>query len=184
MSIIPSSRKAIKILQEVGCSSSVIKHCKTVSKLAVKMSKKLLQKNIPVDIELVKIGGLLHDIGRSKTHGITHALVGSEIARSYNFSETLVKVIERHTGSGITAEEAVKLGLPKKDYIPQTIEEKIVSYTDKLVTRDREMSFSEAFEKFSIDLGAKHPAVSRLKKLHNEIYTMLGDLADVDVNIT
>ena len=184
MSIIPSSRRAIKILKEVGCSSSVIKHCKTVSKLAVKISKELVKKNIPVDIELVRIGGLLHDIGRSKTHDINHALVGSEIARSYEFPEDIVKVIERHTGSGITAEEASQLGLPKRDYIPQTLEEKIVSYTDKLVTRDREMRFSEAFEKFSIDLGAKHPAVSRLRKLHNEIHTMLGDLPDANINTT
>ena len=87
-------------------------------------------------------------------------------------------------GSGITAEEASKIGLPRRDFIPLTLEEKIVSYADKLVVGDHEMDFDEAFEKFAIDLGATHPAVPRFRKLHNEILVMLGDLSDGDINIT
>ena len=184
LSNLPSSRRAINLLKTAGCSKNVIKHCKSVSRLAVKIAKKLAEKGINVNIELVKIGGLLHDIGRSKTHGIDHALVGSEIARSYGLPEDMVKIIERHIGSGITADEASKLGLPRKDFIPISLEEKIVSYADKLISGDHEMEFSEALEKFAIDLGASHPAVPRLKQLHNEIQVMLGDLPDGNLNTT
>ena len=78
------------------------------------------------DLDLIRKGALLHDIGRSKTHGITHAIVGAEIARSYGYSQDVLNIIERHIGAGITESEAVKLGLPAKSYVPQTLEEKIV----------------------------------------------------------
>ena len=71
--------------------------------------------------DLIKKGALLHDIGRSKTHGITHAVEGVEIARKYGYTQDVLNIIERHIGAGITEEEAVELGLPKKSYLPQTL---------------------------------------------------------------
>jgi len=173
---LPSPRGAVQLLKKVNCPHNVINHCKAVSKLAVKIAKKLKKKGIPVDVELIKIGGLLHDIGRSKTHNIEHALIGSEIARSVGLDEAIVKIIERHIGSGITAEEAIQLGLPGRNFMPTTLEEKIVSYADKLIAGNHRMDFNEALERFSMDLGATHPAVCRLKQLHREFISILGDL--------
>lgn len=173
---LPSSRGAVRLLKKVNCPHNVINHCKAVSKLAVRIAKKLKKKGIPVDVKLIKIGGLLHDIGRSKTHNIEHALIGSEIARSFDLPEAVVKIIERHVGSGITAEEAIQLGLPERNFMPTTLEEKIVSYADKLIAGNHRMDFNEALERFSTDLGATHPAVCRLKQLHKEFISILGDL--------
>lgn len=177
MSNLPSSRAATRLLKKVGCSFNVIKHCETVSKLAVRIAKKLKKKGIPVDVELVKIGGLLHDIGRSKTHNIDHAVIGSEIARSYDVPEAVIMIIERHIGSGITAEEAKKLGLPERNFLPTTLEEKIVSYADKLVSGNHKMNFDEALGRFTMDLGEAHPAVCRLKQMHKEFVSIIGDFA-------
>ncbi|UCH03305.1 MAG: TIGR00295 family protein, partial [Candidatus Bathyarchaeota archaeon] len=149
----------MQILRIVGCSNRVITHCKAVSKLAVKIATKIKKKGIQVDIKLVTIGSLLHDIGRSKTHNVDHAITGSEIARSLSLPESIVNIIERHIGSGIPAAEAVQMGLPQKDLIPQSLEEKIVSYADKLITGNNEMNFNEALKKFAQDLGTNHPAV-------------------------
>lgn len=163
------------MLRKVGCSNRIIIHCKTVSKLAVKIAKKVKKNGIPVDIELITIGSLLHDIGRSKTHDLDHAITGSEIARSFKLPESVVKIIERHIGSGISADEATRMGLPHKNFVPISLEEKIVTYADKLVTGHNEMDFNEALEKFARDLGINHPAVYRLIKLHNELHNMLED---------
>jgi uncharacterized protein len=176
LSNLPSSRKATSLLKKAGCPPNVIKHCKTVSKLAVNIAKKLKKKGIPVDVELVRIGGLLHDIGRSRTHNIDHAVIGTEIARSFELPETVIMIIERHIGSGITAEEAKLLGLPERNFLPVTLEEKIVSYADKLVSGNHEMPFDEALERFAFELGAAHPAVYRLKQMHREIVSIIGDL--------
>ena len=175
MSNLPSSRGATRLLKKAGCPPNVIKHCKTVSKIAVKIAKKLKKKGILVDVDLVKIGALLHDIGRSRTHNIDHAVIGSDIARSLDIPETVIMIIERHIGSGITSEEAKQLGLPEKSFLPVTLEEKIVSYADKLVSGNHEMPFDEALERFTMDLGAAHPAVFRLKQMHNEFVSIIGD---------
>ena len=61
---------------------------------------------IQIDIDAVFVGALLHDIGRSKTHGIGHAVAGARIALENGLDEKLVKIIERHIGAGIPKEEA------------------------------------------------------------------------------
>lgn len=169
MSHIPTYDEAITILEKVGCSQRIIRHGITVSHLAVKITKKFQAKGVEVDLALIEIGSLLHDIGRSKIHNVQHAFLGAQIIKSFNLPESLIKMVERHIGSGIPSEEAVKLGLPNKDFIPQTLEEKIVSYSDKLIDGNREMSFEEAFSKFSDDLGKSHPAIKRFKKIHFEL---------------
>ena len=89
-----------------------------------------------------------------------------EIARSLGFSAALVNIIERHIGAGITASEAVRLGLPEKDYLPVTVEEKIVSYADNIVSGTREMLFYEALDRFKDILGPDHEGVELFKKQH------------------
>lgn len=170
-----SSREAVELLRRAGCSPSVIQHCEAVSKLAVEFARRLTSKGIKVDLELVRIGGLLHDIGRSRTHKIDHAVVGAEILHSFDLPTSVIHIVERHTGSGIPADEAVELGLPNRDFVPETLEEKIVSYADKLIEGNHEISFGEALRKFAEDLGESHAAVNRFKKAHSELLKKLGE---------
>ncbi|MBN1357590.1 HDIG domain-containing protein, partial [Candidatus Bathyarchaeota archaeon] len=81
---LPSSEAALKLLSECGCSKRVVNHCKAVSALAVRFARACENKGLTVDVNLVEAGALLHDIGRSKTHDVTHAVVGVEIAKSLN----------------------------------------------------------------------------------------------------
>ena len=166
---IPSPREALKILKDVGCPSNVIEHCKAVARLAVQIARKCAENGVSVDVELVHIGALLHDIGRSKTHEVHHAIIGAEIARSLGLSESIIAIIERHVGGGISSEEAVKLGWPKKNYIPESIEEKIVSYADKLIERAKVVSIDKTIERFKRELGPDHPAIERIRRIHKEI---------------
>jgi uncharacterized protein len=92
-----------------------------------------------------------------------------EIARRLEFSVALTNIIERHIGAGITASEAVRLGLPEKDYLPVTTEEKIVSYADNLVSGTRRMPFYEALDRFKDILGPDHEGVELFRKQHHEI---------------
>jgi uncharacterized protein len=156
----------VEVLVKTGCSAEVVSHCRRVSQLAVSLAEQLTQ---PVDRELVRVGGLLHDIGRSRTHGIEHAIAGVEVGRSLGLSEQLLLIIERHIGAGITAAEAVRLGLPRKDYLPQSREEKIVSYADNLTSGVRQMPFHEALDRFIRILGPDHEGVALFRKQHEEI---------------
>ncbi len=160
------AERNVKVLVAAGCSPDVVAHCIVVSRMALSIAGRV---KVDVDLELVQQGGLFHDIGRSKTHGIEHALVGVEVAKSLGFPDRLVRIIERHIGAGITAREAVRLGLPKNDYLPLTPEEKIVSYADNLISGVREMPFYEALDRFKNILGPDHEGVELFIEQHHEM---------------
>jgi uncharacterized protein len=173
---LPSLQTALKLLSESGCSKRVIAHCKAVSDLAVKFANSYKQNGVNVDVDLVEIGALLHDIGRSKTHNVNHAIVGVEIARSLDLPQPIISIIERHVGGGISADEAEKLGWPVKNYFPTTLEEKIVSYADKLIEGLKVVPIEKTLHNLSLELGANHPAIARIKRLHEELSPLIGDL--------
>lgn len=154
----------IEILNDLNCPIHLINHSKAVCKKALKLSS-----NFDVDIELVETGALLHDIGRSKTNGIDHAVVGAEILKNMGFPDSVVNIALRHIGAGIPKEEAIQLGLPPQDYIPLTLEEKIVAHADNLTHWDKEVDLDFVIKKWNERLGKNHPSIPRIIKLHKEI---------------
>ncbi len=169
---------AIALLKKAGCSHDVIEHCKTVAEYAKKIALNIKEcaekrgQSINIDIDAVFLGGLLHDIGRSKTHGIDHAVVGRKIASEFGLNDKLVNIIERHIGAGIKKEEAVALGLPAKDYLPVTIEEKIVAHADNLVSGSRVATLDELV----LNLRKKQldeKIIQRIIELNDRIRTMM-----------
>lgn len=161
----------LKILKQEETPENVIEHSKAVYKKAMVIAANF--KN--ADKDLIKKGALLHDIGRSKTHGISHAVEGAKIVKQYSYPEEVQNIVERHIGAGITEEESVKLGLPKKSYIPQTIEEKIVAHADNLLsgTKDVDIDFDIAKWKRKIDKPEEN--IKRLIELDNELIKAFED---------
>jgi len=172
---LPTHAEALNFLVKTGCSQNVIEHCKTVSRFSVKIAKAFQKKGFNVNIQLVEVSGLLHDIGRSKTHAVDHGIVGGEITYTLGLPHSVVQIVERHVGGGVPKEEAKKLGWPAKDYLPQTLEEKIVCYADKRVEGLRTVSIEQAIKTYAARLGKSHPAIDRIKKLHEEIAAVVGD---------
>ncbi len=170
---LPSREQAIQFLKQSGCAGNVVKHCEAVADLATEIAEACHEKGLDVDVELVQAGALLHDIGRSKTHSVHHALIGAKIATSLNIPDPVIAIIKRHVGGGITSREAKKLGWPKDTYIPQTLEEKIVSYADKLIAGSRRIPIEKTLENFSQELPPS--VVERVRKLHEEMISLIGD---------
>ena len=171
MDPIPTPERCIELLQENGCSDEVIKHCMAVRDIAVRIAKKA-----DADLKLVEAGALLHDIGRSKTHGILHAVEGVRIARRVGLPLSILYIIERHLGAGIPKEEAVKLGLPEKDYIPETLEEKIVAHSDNLIQDGGKQRIEDEIKQAK-EKGLAQVA-QRLIALHKE----LSNICRMDLN--
>jgi len=171
---LPSRKQALLLLKENGCSSKVVNHCLAVAKLAEETAKTLREKGLSVNVELVDIGALLHDIGRSRTHSVDHAVEGAKIAESAGLPRNIISIINRHVGGGITASEAKALGWSNDDiYVPVTLEEKIVSLADKLIHGSKRVSVETETEQLRIE--GKPEAAERVKRLHNEIARLLGD---------
>jgi uncharacterized protein len=170
---LPNREQALGLLRKYKCSPQVISHCVAVADLAVETANKLEGKGFKINTELVEVGALLHDLGRSKTHTINHAIAGAQIAQSIGLPEKVIRIIKRHVGAGITTEEAQVLGWPKDIYAPQTLEEKIVSFSDKLIDKSRRMPIETEIERLQIK--NKHQAAERVRKLNDEITSLLGE---------
>ena len=171
MDSIPTPKECINFLKISGCSEEVIKHCKAVRSVAIRIAKKA-----NANLTLVEAGALLHDIGRSKTHEIDHAIEGVKIAKELGLPDVLINIIKRHIGAGIESEEAKILGLPAKDYIPETLEEKIVCHADSLIDNNKKQTIERAIEKALLE--GHNEYARRLASLHKE----LSDICDVDLN--
>ena len=170
---LPSREHAIQLLRINRCPNQVFKHCLAVADLALEMGSKLKNRGFDVDLQLVEIGALLHDIGRAKTHSVHHAIVGSDIAKKSGLPSSVISIIRRHVGGGIIKKEAEELGWPRdEDYVPVTLEEKLVSYADKLVQGSKRVSISVVVEELKME--SKPEAAERVTRLHEEISMLSG----------
>jgi len=144
-----------------------------VAELAVETAEHLKRKGLDVDVELVEVGAFLHDIGRSRTHSVHHVIKGVRIARQAGLPNSVVAIIQRHVGGGISADEAKALGWPNDDsYVPVTLEEKIVSYADKLIENGKRVPVNRIMEQ--LYRKSKPEAAERVRKLNEEITALLG----------
>lgn len=171
---LPTREETVRLMREAGCTQPVIDHCLRVTEVAMRLTDMIRERDYEVDLALVEAGALMHDLGRSKTHSVEHGAVGGQLAREMGLPAPLVRVIERHVGAGITAQEAERIGLPEGNYVPETLEEKIVAYADALVEGDRLVDIEVTVEKFGRELGRDHPALDRLRALHNEMVSLIG----------
>ncbi|AKB29939.1 metal-dependent phosphohydrolase [Methanosarcina siciliae C2J] len=160
--------QAIRLLEEAGCAPNVIKHCKEVASLAVEISVKAKAAGNDVNLELVEAGALLHDVGRCRTHGISHAVEGFRLAQSKGVEPEVVEIIKRHIGAGVSKEEAKELGLPEDDYFPRSLEEKIVAHADNLIKGTKRITINERLELMS-KKNIPEYTVQRVKKLAEEV---------------
>lgn len=160
--------EAIKLLEESGCAPNVIEHCEEVASLAVEIANKAKAAGHNVNLELVEIGALLHDLGRCKTHKIDHAIEGYRLANARGIEPEISEIIKRHIGAGISKEEAKTLGLPEDDYFPRSLEEKIVAHADNLVKGTRRITIAERTA-FMHKQKVPENVIQRINKLAEEV---------------
>lgn len=130
-SILPSPNHARRILEQYISDTRILKHCIATQAKAIHIAQKI-SSTPNVDVKLVSIGALLHDIGRARIHDITHGFVGGKILLSEGFPLPVIRIVERHVLGGLTSSEARLVGLPSRSFLPRTLEEKIVCVADKL----------------------------------------------------
>lgn len=135
----------------------LIIHSQSVARKALQIVS--LHPELHLDANFIREGAMLHDIGIIRTNAsgiycfgtepyICHGLLGGEMLRLEGFPRH-ARVCERHTGAGIGIEdiEAHNLPLPHADFLPETMEEKVICYADKFLSKthlDRERTVEEA----------------------------------------
>ncbi len=149
------------------------RHSVCVCEKALSLIRETGWSRYGLDQRQVERAALLHDIGVSRCHApgihcmggepyLRHGLIGGALLRAYGSEHNLdleayARVCERHTGSGLTAEEIREQGLPlpPRDFLPETPLEKLICYADKFFSKSGDGgekpwdSVAASFRKFS-----------------------------------
>ena len=168
--MIPDEEQSLALHNKYGSNERVVTHCLTVTAVSRRLTDAFIARGSAIDRRAVLAGALLHDIGRSRTQTVEHGYIGAKILEEEGLDGVVVEIVKRHVGAGIANEEATSLGFPKGDYIPRTLEEKVVCFSDKMVSSDAVRPFEEEAKRF---LRKGHD-VERLRRLKSDIADALG----------
>lgn len=169
---LPSRAEAWARLRAAGPAPWVLRHAACVEALATAIADAATRNGHPVDRDLVQVAAILHDLGRSVVQGPTHAHAGADLLRADGADPRLVAAVEKHTGAGLDAEDAQRIGLPPGDYIPSMLEEKIVAHADNLYSGDRRMGLDQIQAKY--EAKGLQKAWQRIAALHKELEAATG----------
>lgn len=175
----------IKLLQEAGMCAEDLDHSLKVAGKALEIARRIVAAGkASVDMELIGRGALFHDLGKAKTHDIEHGRIGAEMGAALGLPKHITEIMEKHIRGGLSAEEAVELGLPVKDYTLRTLEERIVIYADRIVDiiwdgivtvaspQDAEDRFMAILEG-NIKYGKNAQTLERYRGYHTEIQNLM-----------
>lgn len=106
-----------------------------------------MHPEMALDIAFIYEAAILHDIGIFKTDAadiycygefpyICHGYLGSDILKAEGFPRHAL-VCERHTGAGLNLEGIIRdnLPIPKRNMLPETLEEQLICFTDKFYSK-------------------------------------------------
>lgn len=127
-----SHKVSIELLAEYGKGGTWVNHCLAVADSASRLGQ-VIESWYAIDRQYLWSAALLHDIGRSVTHDpIMHGVEGYKLLLKLGHEEEAF-VCASHILFGLEASEAVQFGLPARDFIPHTIEQRIVPLVDLMV---------------------------------------------------
>jgi uncharacterized protein len=163
---------------------TLVIHSILVAKKARELARTCIERTpgAVMDLEFLSEAALLHDIGIKHCHApeifcegsdpyILHGLHGKSMLEAEGLPRHAL-VCERHTGAGITKEEvkAAGLPLPERDYLPESLEEKLICVADKFYSKSPGKLWEEkSLAKIEKSL-ARHGsmALERWRKLEEE----------------
>ncbi|MBI4604577.1 MAG: HD domain-containing protein, partial [Planctomycetes bacterium] len=138
----------------------------------------------PIDLDFLSEAALLHDIGihlcrapeilcRGEEPYIRHGVLGKRILDELGLPRHGL-VCARHTGSGISRDEvqAQGLPLPPDDYLPVSLEERVICAADKFYSKRPERLWREkAIASIDKSLARHGPAsLERWRKLKRDLF--------------
>lgn len=165
---LPDVQTCLGWYMELGATHTLLSHVQNVAAIAYQLSLWLEQTGLQVNPLLAHRGGLTHDLSKLQEQTEkNHAVLAAEFLESKKQFE-LAEIARRHLIGDLVSDHTK----------PQTWEEKIVNYADKLSEGNTIVSIDERLEAlqhrypdFALKIKKNTPLV---KALENEIITALG----------
>lgn len=152
----------------------LLNHSLSVGRLALKLAR-----GRDLDLTFLAEASLLHDIGISRTHApgihchgerpyLCHGVIGREDCEQAGLPSHGM-VCETHVGTGLTVEEIrrANLGLPERDMLPRTAEEKLICYADQFFSKSSQEILSLSIVRQRVGRHGESP-LQRFETLHDE----------------
>lgn len=123
--------------EKLGGKPNVIAHCEACAAVAFEVAKEIKKKRpeLAVDAEKARLVGLLHDVGRAVSCGPDHPMQSRKLLEEIG-ERDLAKSVARHG-------YAFEFSGNNPDFLPQSLEEKIVDYADCSISGSRRVGFEE-----------------------------------------
>lgn len=136
--------------------SLVYGHCAIVNEIAQWCAANVVDE--PVDTDLLQTAALLHDIGtyilfneqgKVTNHRMypLHAILSAKIIADEGIDMSVAHIVETHVLLGLSRQEIIDTPwvLPARDYIPTTIEGKLLCYADRFHSKKPVFNAYETF---------------------------------------
>ncbi len=136
-------------LAEQGVEGDLLAHCRLVGAIAGHLAARLAALGEQVDPRIAHRGGLLHDIAKhaAKGTGQSHELAGAQLLRDRG-QPALAEIVLRHAMWAPLTE----------DQRPETWEQKLVYYADRVAMPPKVAPISERFA----DVRRRKPHLSEV----------------------
>lgn len=168
---IPTEQECFELLKQEKVPHNIVEHSIVVTKAAIALANKLIEKGESINLDLLKAGGLLHDIDKIKTlQNHNHGHEGYDFLMKKKYVE-VAQITKTHLLDSITSDKP-----------PKTWEEKLIFYADKRVNHSTIVSLKERFDYFRKQYGkSSQGLISRITsfeqptdKLEKEIFNRIG----------
>lgn len=160
-----SRQESMELLDEFGGGTAWAKHCIAVAEAAEGVGR-VLERSHAIDCSFLWSAALLHDLGRYKTHDpVLHGVEGYKLLTRLGH-EREAYVCASHILFGLNAADARELGLPDQDFLPRTIEEKLVPLVDYLIEHNRPTTLEHRFRSLFKRNAGNAFFLSRLERAH------------------
>lgn len=125
---VPEPEECEAILEAQAVEPRIRRHCRAVADLAVAIAERLIAAGVALDLDLVRAGGLVHDVAKGHPH---HAEIGAATLRDLGFP-SVAAVVARH----------MALDFVEGDPIDEAV---VVHLADKLIAEERRVTLAERF---------------------------------------
>lgn len=169
--------KASELLSRYGGNAPWTRHCRAVALVAARAAE-MLSERCDIDREFLRVAGLVHDIGRYRTHDpVQHGVEGFRLLSSLGHHREAF-VCASHIQCGLSAAEAALAGLPEQDFLPRTLEEKLIPVLDSIVELDRPTTVDQRFASLARRYQGNAAFLDSVDRSHRRVRTMLHEVAE------
>jgi putative nucleotidyltransferase with HDIG domain len=171
---VPNAEEARRILAARRLPDGIVEHSEGVARVAKDAARRLAGAGIPIDVGLVEVAALLHDIDKLETRGGrgVHGLTGAAMLETMAFGE-LAPAVAGHPVSALLDDRRFPRGWPS---VVVSVADKHVAQTF-LTIDERLDDMSERYPQYRDEINAARRAAHALEQeLADAIGVPVADL--------